>query len=243
MVKVSGSVNIRGAALGHHGDLSAGVAAVFRLVLAAEHFELCDRIRADGDVLAAIGAGVDIADTVDGELVHRSSVAVHIYATEPADTADRNVGHAEDAGNQLRHVERISSVDLDVVDLLADDGFGTLHALRLKQGRGSGYFNRLGHRADRHGQIAERQFVLGIERNINSFQFFESRGQHFYGVITRRKTGQRELARVSRLGDGIDPLVRFHRSDGGVADHGTLLVYDTARHGPCDVLRIRLHSD
>ena len=132
-----------GAAFGHHGDLSAGIAAVLGLILSGENLELGDGIGADGDVLAAIGAGVDIADTVDGELVHGAAVPVHIDAAESAGTADRNVRGTHHAGDELRHIERIASVDLEVVDLLADDGLGALHAFGLQHGLAGGNFDRL----------------------------------------------------------------------------------------------------
>jgi len=55
-VHVATAMPLIGAAFGHHGDLSAGVAAILGLVTAAENLELGYGIGADGDVLAAIGA-------------------------------------------------------------------------------------------------------------------------------------------------------------------------------------------
>jgi len=58
-----------GAALGHHVDLSAYAAAVFRLVAAGQNRKLRDRIDADGHVHTAVVSRVHVADTVDRELI------------------------------------------------------------------------------------------------------------------------------------------------------------------------------
>ncbi len=133
VIPVAAAVEITGAALGHHRDLRAGVAAVLGLIHAGQDLELSHGIQADGDVLAAIGAGIDIADTVDRELIFSAPAAVDLKPAQSAHAADREVGGIDDTWNQFREIQRIAAVDLDVFHLLRRDRGRTLDALRLKQ--------------------------------------------------------------------------------------------------------------
>jgi hypothetical protein len=69
------------------------------LVSASKDLELGHRINADGDVLAAVGAGIDVADAVDHQLIFSPAIAVDLETAQPADTTDcegRRVDYAGD---------------------------------------------------------------------------------------------------------------------------------------------------
>src|SRR5215468_8532529 len=46
--------------------------------------------------------------------------------------ADLEIGRVDNPWGELRHIQRIASVDLKIFDLLADDRVGTLGALSLQ---------------------------------------------------------------------------------------------------------------
>src|SRR5262249_28403677 len=71
MIQIARSVELRGAALGDQLDLCTCAAAIFGLIGAGEHLELRDRVVADAGVQAPIVTGVDIADSVESDLVLR----------------------------------------------------------------------------------------------------------------------------------------------------------------------------
>ena len=69
MEEVTAAVELRASTLGDYADLRTRGASVFCLVCAGENFELLHRIQADGGELAAVAAGIDVTDAVEGEVV------------------------------------------------------------------------------------------------------------------------------------------------------------------------------
>src|SRR6185369_6817520 len=137
VIPIAAAVELVAAALGDECNLATDAAAVFRLVAAGEDFEFSDGVDADADVHTAVVAGIDIADAVDGKLILRGAGAVDgedVGAGAGAGDGVAAAGREVHTGHELRHVESIAAVDLDVLDLVAGDGGGALHAFGLEDG-------------------------------------------------------------------------------------------------------------
>ena len=111
------------------------------------------------DVHAAVVAGVDVADAVEGELILRRTRAVHREIVGAgAGAADRVVDPVVNwhARNQLRHIQRIAAVHFDVFDLFTGNGCRPLDAFGLQHGRCARNLDGLGNRADFEHEVADR---------------------------------------------------------------------------------------
>ena len=241
VVPVAAAVELVGAALGHEGDLAADAASVLRLIAAGEDLEFGDGIRAHADVHAAIVAGVHVADAVDGELILRGAGAVHREGVgSGAGAADGIAGAGGEghAGNQLRHVQGIAAVDFDVFNLFALNGGRAFHAFGLqKHGRG-GNFDGVGDRADIEHEIADGQFVVGVERDAGTSQLLKSGGFDGDGVVAGKQAGHGEISSGGGLLRGGNTFRRFGYGNGGIRNGSSLLVNHAARHGAGNVLRV-----
>ena len=78
VIPIAAAMELVGAALCHHRDLRPGVAAVFGLIDARENLEFLRRIQTDRYVLLAVVAGINVADSVDGEIVGRAALPIRL---------------------------------------------------------------------------------------------------------------------------------------------------------------------
>ena len=131
MIQIPATVELRGAALGDQLNLRTRAAAILGLIGAGEHLEFRDRVVADGGVHAAIVAGIDIADSIDADLVLRGARAIRGKLVPPVYAAHgvRRSGSKLHSRNQFGQIERNAPVYVDVGNLRSGDGGALVPAI------------------------------------------------------------------------------------------------------------------
>ena len=135
-----------GAALGNHGDLSAGIAAVFGGGVGGEDLEFREAVGvgADGGKVAAAGRGLIGVDAINGVIPGAVACAVYVQATP-------SIGTIHDTRLTQDEIERIAPAVADDGKIL-DDSFAEHIADVARSGGlhlfiGTGYFDALGESA------------------------------------------------------------------------------------------------
>ena len=104
------------AALGNQGNLSADTPAVFGLVTVGQDLELGDGIETYGDVQSAIVTGVDVPNTIDGELILGWARSIHGEIVSTIGTRDGIITARckLNAWNQLGQIQGTATVHFDI---------------------------------------------------------------------------------------------------------------------------------
>ena len=113
---------------------------------------------------------------------------------------------------------------------------------------GGGNFDGVGDRADLEHEIADGQFVVGVERDAGAGELLEAGGFDGDDVVAGKQAGNGEISSGGGLLCGGDAFCRFGYGNAGIRNGGSLLVDHAARHGAGNVLRVsrkrkREHGD
>ena len=84
---------------------------------------------------------------------------------------------------------------------------GALHAFGLQQSRLRGNFHRFGHRADFQRQVAQSQFVIGVQRDAGPVQLLKARLLRRERVVARLQAGDSKITLLVGLGGDGDVFV------------------------------------
>src|SRR5215472_9009402 len=97
MIEVAAAMELVSTALGYERNLGASVPAILGLICSRQDFKFRHGIQAHRHVLAAVGAGIDIANAINRELVLGATVTIHLKAVQTTDAAYRKVRRIYDA--------------------------------------------------------------------------------------------------------------------------------------------------
>ncbi len=189
------------------------------LVGAGQDLEFLNRIEAQGDILGAVGSGVDIPNTIDGQLVLVGAGAIHGDAAKPASPRGLQVDGAYHSGNQLYQVKVAAAVYGNVLYLLIHQRIGTLGALELHGSRRRGNLHDLRHLSERHRQLPDREVVIPVDRHFLPLDCLESLAPNNNRIRARRNLGKNKVSQIVSLGGQLNLLFPFRRG------------HDCARYG------------
>src|SRR4029077_9059760 len=136
-VFIGGSVEVLRAAFGCDADLAAGGPAILRSVIRGEYLNFLRGVHVGCADAGTVGAGANGGGAVVSDQTFRRARAVDIrWSLAEIETKVRKRAAAR-TGNQVGHENRVASVDLEGIDLLAGNklldrgGFGLqLHGRR-----------------------------------------------------------------------------------------------------------------
>ena len=113
------------AALGHHADDAAGIAAVFGLVVAGQHAHFGDGIHVRLEVRGTVGAGVQVGDAIHRE-VRAASMAPLIRTDPMVFSLVVSCCVSVHPGQRDHQAEQIAALQGDVRHLVLVDQLGVL---------------------------------------------------------------------------------------------------------------------
>src|SRR5712672_1124069 len=118
-VFVSRSVELLRSALGSDADLSAGRPAILRSVIRGKNLNFLRRVHIRCANARSVGSGANSRSTVISNQALRGARAINIRRPLAEIETEVRKGAAARSGNQVGHENRVASVDLKRIDLLA----------------------------------------------------------------------------------------------------------------------------
>ena len=195
------------------------------LVGAGQDLEFLHRIKAQGDILRAVGSGVDIPNAIDGQLVLVGAGAIHGDAAKPASPRRLQVDGAYHSGNQLYQVKVASAVYGNALYLLIHQRIGTLGALELHGSCRRGNLHDLRHLSERHRQLPDREVVIPVHCYFLPLDCLESLAPNNNRVRARRNLWKNKVSQIVSLGRQFNLLFLF-RCSHDCARYGSVLSVD-----------------
>ena len=116
VLPVAAAMEMVGTALGNHVDLPARTAAVLCLIAVGQDLEFRDGVEANCYVQSTIIAGIDVPNTIDGQLILGRARSVHREVVCAVGTRDGVItaGCKLNAWNQLGQIQGTATVHFDV---------------------------------------------------------------------------------------------------------------------------------
>src|SRR6185437_7779786 len=176
MIDIPGAMEIGRAALGDDRNLRAGRAAVLGLIVRGKHPEFLDRVETNRGKLVAVVSGVHIADSVQSQVVLILPGAVGGDRSDTAMSGCLQIGISGNARCQSNKRQVAAPINGDALDLLAVKRLRALAAFGLQLHGGGGYFDRLRYLTDFQNQLADRDLLIAVYRQVLLFELFEALG-------------------------------------------------------------------
>ena len=220
------------AGFGHYLHYRAAVPGVFGLVAVQNHLDFADRIQLRGTGEHARRSHVVADNAIDGQAVHVGAGAPDRRRAGAVAAAGRiRIGLIGRARNRPQHGDDLAASRGEVCDLIGGDIGGFLGAFGCDVGGLSGHGHGLRRRSEFQRQAAQRDVLVGGDRDTRAFNSLEASVLHLQRVRIARHDGKTEQSLAVTFGFARLPGRLARQLDGCARNHRTRGIQDSAGNG------------